>query len=64
MAPRPLQDLDDLVERTQSQLLDPAERDRALAALERGTNDTLGKIRTYRNDTRLQMKGGEAPVRK
>jgi len=57
MAPQVLKDLRAHVERTQATLTDPAERDRALSVLERDLTDTLGVIRTYRNDTRLQLEG-------
>jgi hypothetical protein len=54
MAPKPLEDLRRYVEQTQSQLEDPAERERALGVIERELNDTLGRVRTYRNEAQLQ----------
>ena len=59
MTPRPLEDLRRHVERTQAGIEDPAERDRALAVVERDMRDLLGLVTTYRNDARLQTEGAE-----
>ena len=57
MAPPELQALDRYIERVQSTMTDPAERDRALAVVERDLTDALGKVQTYRNDSQLAMGG-------
>jgi hypothetical protein len=51
----PTAELRQKIERAKSDYPDPAERDRALAALETDLNDLLGLIRTYRSDARLQQ---------
>lgn len=55
MAPTPLEELRRHVERVQATIEDPAERERALALVERELTDLLGTVRTYRNDTALQQ---------
>lgn len=57
MAPQPIQDLRDYVEQVQATLTDPAERDRALAVVERELEDTLGVVSGYRNDAKLEQEG-------
>lgn len=52
--PKPLEDLRRHVEQTQAQYEDPAERDRALGVIERELTDTLGIVRTYRNEAQMQ----------
>jgi hypothetical protein len=54
VTPTPLLQLREHVERTQA-VPDPAERDRALAVVEQELNTMLGMVRTYRNDTKLQL---------
>lgn len=59
MAPPEIAALLAYIERTQSQITDPAERERALAVVEQELTDALGRVQTYRNDNRLAM--GEDP---
>jgi hypothetical protein len=54
MTPQPLQDVRRHIESANA-LRDPAERDRALAVVDRSLQDLLGLVGTYRADTRLQM---------
>lgn len=54
-----VQALRDLVEQQQATLTDPAERDRALAALENSLYTILAAVRTYRGDAQIQMRGNE-----
>lgn len=56
MTPTPLHDLRAHIERVQA-LADPAERERALAVIERELRDLLGSVQTFRGDTRLQLEG-------
>lgn len=51
------QALNDLIERTQATLTDPAERDRALADLEASLQQMLGAVSTYRGDAQAQLRG-------
>ena len=46
----------ELVEK-QTGLQDPAERDRALADIERGLKSTLSAVLTYRGDAQVQIPG-------
>lgn len=57
MAPTPIKDLREHVDRVQSMYPDPAERLRALEVLKRDLTDILGMIGTYENDARLQVGG-------
>lgn len=56
MALPQIQAINDLVEQHQ-RLTDPAERDRALSALESELNFTMSNIGTYRGDAQVQLRG-------
>jgi hypothetical protein len=55
MTPPQLSNLRNYVERVQSSIDDPAERERALAIVERELTDMLGAVQTYRADNRLRL---------
>ena len=59
MALPEIEALDNLIEKQQSTLTDPAERDRALADIEDGLNQLLSNVTTYRGDAQVQVRARE-----
>lgn len=59
MIPGPLRSAFEHVERSQAEM-DVEERIRSLEAMQNGTSELLGRIRTYLNDAQLEREGAAA----